>query len=157
MRLTKISIVAMALGVMAVSSNSYAAAKETHISHNDLPAAVQKAADELTTGATKVIYTKDDENGKIEYEVTVVTKGHKKDIAFDPNGTLIEIEETVAFDALPDAVKAGLKEQAKERKIGVVESITKKGAIVAYEAHLSGGGNKEIQVGPDGKLLDHEE
>jgi hypothetical protein len=39
-----------------------------------------------------------------------------------------------------------------------VESLTKKGKLVAYEAKVNTGGKKsEVQVGPDGKPLDHEE
>jgi len=39
-----------------------------------------------------------------------------------------------------------------------VESITKKDKLVAYEAQVDTSGKKsEVQVGPDGKPLDHEE
>jgi len=43
-------------------------------------------------------------------------------------------------------------------KIGKVESITKQGKVVAYEAHVTTNGKRsEIQVGPDGRPLAHEE
>jgi len=43
-------------------------------------------------------------------------------------------------------------------KIGKVESITKQGKLVAYEAHVTTNGKRsEIQVGPDGRPLAHEE
>ena len=39
-----------------------------------------------------------------------------------------------------------------------VESLTKHDKLVAYEAKVQANGKKnEIQVGPDGKPLDHEE
>ena len=39
-----------------------------------------------------------------------------------------------------------------------MESLTKKDKLVAYEAKVVKDGKKsEIQVGPDGKALDHEE
>ncbi len=58
----------------------------------------------------------------------------------------------------PADVQAGLAAKAGEGKILKVESRTKKERLVAYEAHVETAGKKsEIQVGPDGKPLDHEE
>jgi hypothetical protein len=55
-------------------------------------------------------------------------------------------------------VKAGLQAKAGKGKIVKVESLTKKGKLVAYEAQVETNGKKsEVQVGPDGKSLDHEE
>ena len=43
-------------------------------------------------------------------------------------------------------------------KIGKVESLTKQGKLVAYEAVVTAGTkHHEIQVGPDGKKLAHPE
>jgi hypothetical protein len=55
-------------------------------------------------------------------------------------------------------VRSGLKNKAGNGQITKVESITKRGTIVAYEALLrTAGRHSEIQVGPDGQPLDHEE
>jgi len=55
-------------------------------------------------------------------------------------------------------VQSGLQEKAGKGKLGKVESITKHDKLVAYEAKVTTNGKKsEIQVGPDGKPLDHEE
>jgi hypothetical protein len=55
-------------------------------------------------------------------------------------------------------VKAGLQAKAGEGKIVKVESLTKHDKIVAYEANVqSAGKTSEIQVGPDGQPLEHEE
>jgi hypothetical protein len=64
----------------------------------------------------------------------------------------------VQFDKLSAPVRDGLKNKAGEGKITKVESITKHGKIVAYEAQVLTGTKKMgVQVGPDGKPLDHEE
>jgi len=71
---------------------------------------------------------------------------------------VIEVEEEVSLEALPAAVREGLLQKAGKGKIGKVESITKHGTLVAYEAQVrSGARHSEIQVGPDGKPLDHKE
>jgi hypothetical protein len=55
-------------------------------------------------------------------------------------------------------VQSGLRAQAGSGKIAKVESITKNDKLVAYEAQVIGNGKRsEIQVGPNGQQLDHEE
>jgi len=88
----------------------------------------------------------------------MTTDGHSKDVLFDTTGTVVEVEEQVALDSLPAAVKEGLQSKAGQGKILKVESITKHDKLVAYEAGVQKSGKKsEVQVGPDGKPLDHEE
>ena len=61
-------------------------------------------------------------------------------------------------DSLPAAVQSGLQAKTGSDKLGKVESITKHDKLVAYEAKvMTNGKRSEIQVGPDGKPLDHEE
>ncbi len=62
------------------------------------------------------------------------------------------------MNSLPSEVKTGLIAKAGPGKILKVESLTKKEKLAAYEAKVEAAGKKsEIQVGPDGKPLDHEE
>jgi hypothetical protein len=82
---------------------------------------------------------------------------HTKDVTIDPQGGVLEVEEQVATDGLPANVFHGLSAQARKGKIAKVESLTKHGRIVAYEAQVIGGKRSEIQVGPDGQKLVHEE
>jgi len=74
------------------------------------------------------------------------------------DGTVVEVEEQVTLDSLSPEVKAGLQAKAGKGKILKLESLTKKGKLVAYEAQVETNGKKsEVQVGPDGKPLAHEE
>jgi DNA-binding protein YbaB len=134
------------------------AAQEKQLQRSDLPAPVQKTADAQSKGATVTGYKKETEAGKPAYEVKMTINGHSKDVTIDPSGALLEIEEQVALEALPAAVRDGLQKKAGAGKITKVESITKHGTIVAYEAKVLTAGKKtEVQVGPDGKPLAHEE
>ena len=135
-----------------------ALAQEKTIQKAELPAAVQKTADEQSKGATVKGYSSEVEDGKLTYEVQLIVNGHGRDVAIDANGVVIEIEDEVEMVSLPAAVQDGLKKKAGEGKILRVESLTKKGKLVAYEAVVqTGTKKKEIQVGPDGKPLAHEE
>jgi uncharacterized membrane protein YkoI len=133
-------------------------AQEKKIKRSDLPPAVEKAVAEVSKGATIKGLSEETEKGKTTYEVEMVVNGHTKDVEMDPSGAVLEIEEEVAMDSLSANVKAGLTAKATGGKILKVESLMKNGKLVAYEAKVETAGKKsEIQVGPDGKPLDHEE
>jgi hypothetical protein len=132
--------------------------EEKKIERSDLPPAVEKTVAEQSKGATVRGFSEEKENGETFYEAQLMVAGHSKDVQMDKDGTITEVEEFVAMDSLTPAVKDGLQAKAGEGKLVKVESLTKHGKLVAYEAQVITGGKKnEVQVGPDGKPLDHEE
>jgi hypothetical protein len=132
--------------------------KEKKIKRSDLPAAVQATVTAQSRGATVRGFAEEKENGQTFYEAQLKVSGHSKDVLMDPLGNIVEVEEEVALGALPAAVKEGLLAQTASSKLVKVESLTKQGKLVAYEGQLITKGKKsDIQVGPDGKLLDHQE
>jgi len=133
-------------------------AQETKIQRADLPPAVEKTVAAQSQGATIKGFSQEREKGQTYYEAEMMVNGHSKDVLIDKNGAVVEVEEQVALDSLPAAVKEGLQAKAGRGKLLKVESLTKHEQVVAYEAKvLTGGKKSEIQVGPDGKPLDHEE
>lgn len=133
-------------------------AADKKLTKSQLPAAVQKAAEEQSKGAKVVGYSSEKEKGKTLYEVAMKVDNHTKDVIFDETGKLVEVEEEVAVTSLPSGVQESLKKAAGRGKLGKVESLTKDGKLVAYEAIVTRRGKKsEIQVGPNGEKLDHEE
>ena len=133
---------------------SQAGAQEKKLKRSDLPAAVQRSADEQSVGATVRGYSTEKENGQDVYEVEMTVHGHGRDVTIGADGTVLEIEEQVALKSLPAAVQAGLRQLAGSGRITKVESLTKHGTLVAYEAQVRTGTKRsEIQVGPDGKRL----
>ena len=135
-----------------------ASAQEKKIKRSDLPPAVEKTVAAQSAGATIRGFSTEKEKGQILYEVEMTVNGHSKDISMAADGSIVEIEEQVALDSLSPEIKAGLQAKAGKGKILKVESLTKKEKLVAYEAQVETNGKKsEVQVGPDGKPLDHEE
>ena len=135
-----------------------ALAQEKKIKRSDLPPAVEKTVAEQSSGATIRGFSTEKENGQTLYEVEMTVNGHSKDVLMAADGSIVEVEEQVAPDSLSAEVKAGLQAKAGKGKIVKIESLTKKGKLVAYEAQVETNGKKsEVQVGPDGKPLDHEE
>lgn len=135
-----------------------ASAQEIKIRRSDLPPAVEMTVAEASKGATIKGFSKETTQGKTTYEVEMLVSGHGKDIEIDSSGRILEVEEEVAMASLPPTVAAGLTAKAAGGKILKVESLTKNGKLAAYEAKVeTAGKRREIQVGPDGKALDHEE
>ena len=147
-----------ALAVCLLFLAGYASAREKKIKRSDLPPAVEKTVVAQSAGATIRGFSTEKENGQTLYEAEMTVNGHSKDVSMTADGSVVEVEEQVALDSLSPEVKAGLLAKAGKGKILKVESLTKKDKLVAYEAKIETDGKKsEIQVGPDGKPLDHEE
>ena len=133
-------------------------AQEKKINRADLPAAVEKTVVSQRHCAAIRGFSQETENGRKYYEAEMVVNGHSKDVLIDANGAVVEVEEEVALDSLPSAVREGLQIRAGKGKVVKVESITKHDRLVAYEAQVMTSRKKsETQVGPDGRPLDHEE
>jgi hypothetical protein len=127
---------------------------EKPVKRRDLPKVVQKTVDEQSKGARILGFSKEVEDGKTFYEVSLKTAGHNKDVLIDPTGAIVEIEEEVAVESLPPAVRTEIQKRAGAGRITSIESITKNNAIVAYEAHVrSGKKSQEIKVDPEGRLI----
>jgi hypothetical protein len=147
-----------ALAFVGLSLAATTSAQEKKIKRSDLPPAVEKTVAAQSAGATIKGFSTEKENGQTLFEVELTVNGHSKDISMATDGSIVEIEEQVALDSLSPEVQAGLQAKVGKGKILKVESLTKKDKIVAYEAQVETNGKKsEVQVGPDGKPLAHEE
>jgi uncharacterized membrane protein YkoI len=152
------AITLAAAATMLLSVLAPAQDQEKKIKRSDLPPAVEKAVVEQSQGATIRGFSQEKENGQTFYEAELVVKGHSKDVLMDADGAVVEVEEQIPTESLSRAVRDGLQAKAGNGKLVKVETLTKKGKLVAYEAQvLTDGKKSEVQVGPEGKPLDHEE
>ncbi len=148
----------VALCAAFLSISALCLAAEKTIQRSDLPPAVEKSLQQQLKDATIKGFATDKEGGQVVYEAQLIVDGHTKDLQFDTSGNLTEVEEEVALDSLPAEAKTGLTAKAKMGTIIKVESITKHDKLVAYEAQVERNGmHSEIQVGPKGEKLRHEE
>lgn len=150
--------VVLAVAVAGFAAFSMVQAQEKKIKRENLPAAVEKTVAEQSKDATIKGFNTEVEKGKTFYEAELMVNGHSKDILMDEQGNIVEVEEQVNMEQLPAAVQEGLKKAAGGGTISKVESLTKGGKLVAYEAVVKKGAKRsEVQVGPDGQKLAHEE
>ena len=144
--------------MLCVTAMTRAEGAEHRVRRANLPAAVARTVDRESAAATVRGLSKETDNGETYYEAELGVNGHSKDVLIDSEGLVVEVEEEVAFDSLPDAVQRGLLAHAGGGKIVSVESLTRNGKLLAYEAHLRTGlRTSEVQVGVDGRPLDSAE
>ncbi len=146
------------LAIPLMTAAVFAQDSETVIRRSQLPAAVERTVAEQSTGATVKGFTREIEGGKTYYEVELVAGGRTRDVLMDADGAVVEVEEQVVLDSLPPVVREALRTKAGQGEITSVESLTKRGQLVAYEGHVKTGNRRsEIQVGPGGETLHHGE
>jgi uncharacterized membrane protein YkoI len=151
----RLVVLSLVTGLAVLTS---AQAQEKKIKREDLPPAVEKTVAAQSQGAAIKGFSSEVEGGETLYEVELTMNGHGKDISMDKDGKIVEVEEEVTMDSLPPQVKAGLTKAAGSGTITKVESLTKGVKLVAYEADVKNGSKRsEVQVGPNGNKLAHEE
>ena len=147
-------LVTIGLCASFLAGFSVAGAEEKRISQAQLPPLVQTAVHEESKGAMIRGFLVDKEQGSKIYEVELVAEGRSKNISLDANGHVLQVEEEVSMDSLPVAAQQGLAAATGDGVIDKIESLTKRGALVAYEAVVKTGAKwSKIFVGPQGKRL----
>src|SRR5258708_10017932 len=117
-----------ASGLLLAGTSS---AQEKKIKRSDLPPAVEKTVADESAGATIKGFSTEKEKGQTLYEAEMTVNGHTKDISMTADGSIVEIEEQVAFDSLSADVKAGLRAKAGKGQILRVEPLIKKTKLEA--------------------------
>lgn len=142
--------------VLVMTAALSLSAQEKKITRDQLPKAVAATVDRETQGATIKGFATEREDGKTVYEAETVVRGHTRDLQIAVDGTLNEVEEEVAMKDLPTSVQNAITAKAKGASVVKVESLTKKGKLVAYAASTVKNGHKgEVQVGTAGGALSH--
>jgi hypothetical protein len=141
------SLVIVGLGGFAVAEK-----KKKSLQLKDLPAAVQKTVqDNLDGGEIKNI-VKEKEDGIEQYEVESIRNGKSRDYNVDVKGNLLLVEEATTIAAIPAAAKASIHKKVADGKLAVVETFTKTGQPMMYEASYTDkkGKKHEVLVKADG-------
>jgi len=139
----------LALAALAVPAVAEDAKK---LALKDLPAAVQKTVNDNLKGAEIKGIDKETEHGVTQYEVETMLNGKHRDFEVDTKGTLLVVEEETTIDAIPAAAKAAILKKVGAGKFGTVETVTKTGQAMMYEAEYTtkAGKKSEVLVKADG-------
>jgi len=141
-------------GIAGAQTQEQEQEQEQRVRMKDLPLAVQKTVQEQSRGAKIRALTREVEEGKTFFEVELRINGRGRDVLIDPSGAVVETEDQITLAEAPAAVKAEIEKQAGKGRIISVESVTKAGAIVFYEAAIRHARKiTEIKISPDGKMI----
>ncbi len=147
--ISRAALIAMAVSLLAIA----AAAQEKKITAKDVPAAVISAFKTAYPNATIRGYAREKENGKVFYEIESREGTTTRDVLYNPEGTVAEIEESIAATDLPVEVQQALKEKFPKAVVTKAEKTTA-GDKVSYEI-VARQGKKRVTIEFDssGKVL----
>jgi len=156
---TKITALGVFLAVAtfwtAAPASAAGEAAETSVRMNSLPTAVRQTVLTETRGATiRGVSKERGEDGVMVYEVETRTNGLNRDMIIGLDGTLLISEQQVRLAELPPTVRSAILKGTGKKRITLVESVTKGGKLVYYEAQLrSGKTTSELKVDTQGKQV----
>ena len=120
---------------LAVSVAAQADAKS--IKQSKLPAAVLRSAEEQVAGATVTGYSTDKVNGVVTYRMDLVSEGKTRGIVMDKEGTVLAVEQEVAWNDLPADIQKTFDTVKTKGELGAVNTVHENGTLVAYVAYLT--------------------
>jgi hypothetical protein len=141
----------MAIGVLLASLSTFA--QESKIREKDVPPAVIAAFKSAYPNATVRGYAKEVEKGQIFYEIESKDGATMRDLLYKPDGTVAEIEETIAATELPAAAQQLIKSKYPRGVVSRAEKVTQ-GNTIKYEVSIRNGKRRTgLAFNDDGKLL----
>jgi uncharacterized membrane protein YkoI len=130
---------------------------ETEVPFAKLPGSVQKATTELV-GKGKIVKTTSEpgDHGGTIYEVAYTIGRTKYEAEISPKGKVLVVDQQISLSQAPKPVRKAIEDNTAGGKILKIEKATE-GKKVFYEAEFTkGGGEHEVKVAPDGKILARE-
>jgi uncharacterized membrane protein YkoI len=153
-----LSSVKIAAAFAALALAAQVRADEEDVAVADLPKAVVDAVKAKFPKAEIKEAEKEVEGGKTVYEVELRLDNNEVDVSLKPDGTILEVEKTIAAEDLPKAVTAAVDAKYPKATLKKAEEITAN-EKTAYEVKLKTKDDKMIEVKLDakGNVLEVEE
>jgi hypothetical protein len=118
------------------------------------PGAVESAFKQKYPKATVEAVMKETVAGKTVYEVESIDNGRRRNIDYNPDGTIIRYEEELTEAEVPAAVRAAIKTRYPKAAITLWERLyIIKDNSANYECQLRGADVGEVILTPDGKWV----
>jgi len=146
----------IALSVFAVSVlglPAMAQEKEKKITAKEVPAVVIENFKRAYPKAIIRGYASEMENGKQYYEIESQERTTRRDVLYNPDGTVAEVEESIDPNSLPPAALLAIKQKYPRAVITLAEK-TMAGDKVTYEVSAREGRKRfTMEFDSDGKVL----
>ena len=130
-----------------------ASAQEAQVKEKDVPAAVIAAFRSAYPNATIRGYAREKENGKTFYEIESKEGDKTRDVLYNPDGTVAEMEESVTATELPAAAQEAIHSKYPRAVITKAERVTV-GSKVGYEVSAKQGRKRiSFEFDSEGKVV----
>ena len=148
LQLTLVMIAFVALGGSAVGQD-----REKRVTAKDVPPIIIANFKRAYPKATIRGYASEIENGKQYYEIESREGAMRRDVLYNVDGSIAEIEEVIDASALPRAALQALR-QSHPRAVITLTEKTVAGDKITYEVHAREGRKRfAMEFDSDGKLL----
>src|SRR6266404_4516878 len=143
-----------ALIVAAIALFSFSAvAQQKKITAREVPAAVITAFKNYYPNATIRGYARENEHGKVFYEIESREGTMSRDVLYNADGTVAEIEESMAATDLPADARQAIKQKYPKAVIRLAEKTTA-GDKITYEVSLRQGKRRmSMEFDANGKVI----
>ena len=144
-------VILIAMGLWLTSSS--ALAQESKVREKDVPQAVIAAFKSGYPNASVRGYAKEKEQGKLFYEIESKDGATMRDILFNPDGTVAEVEETLDPTDLPAEAQQLIQSKYPKAVVSKPEKVTQ-GDKIEYEVSARRGKQRiSLVFDATGKLL----
>ena len=136
---------------LACLSATMSIAKEKKIAKKDLPKEVASAFSKAYPNAVINGTSKETKKKTTYYEIESVEGKTHRDLLYKADGTIAEIEETIALTDAPPALQESITKDHPKASVAKVEKLTK-GEKISYEVQIKEGKkSKELKFDSTGK------
>jgi hypothetical protein len=142
----------LAAGIVSLLSFSVFA-QDVKLKKKQVPRAVIAAFKAAYPQATIRGYGREKENGKVYYELESVEGQITRDVLYNPDGSVAEVEESIPSGDLPVDALGALRAKYPGAVVTLAEKITR-GDVTEYEAHARVGKKRvSMEFDANGKPL----
>lgn len=158
--LTAGGVLLLALSIYFLSSPPCPAQEKKNAARVSLPAKVADAFKTRFPHAVIAKKTREEEKGRIVYDIEFRQKGVKLEADYREEGTLLNWERAIGAGRLPAAVRIAAEQKYPKEVLKEIMAVTEvregKETLAGYEILLvaAGGKKHEITIAPDGKILE---
>lgn len=148
-----IANISFSLVFLTLAASAQAQDQERKLSQKALPAAVLSAFKQAYPNATIKGVAEEKKAGKTYFEIESKDGKTFRDLLYQADGSVAEIEESLAVLDLPAAVRTAVQAKYPKAKLHKAEKVTK-GAVVTYDVEVrTAKGKVDVDVDSNGKLL----